>query len=100
VAPPPRVVPRASVEAMSPVDVGQPGVSLRRRREHLGLALAELSRRTRIRRLDGIEAERFADLPPEPYLRAQVLEYALVLGIREADALAESFAERARLARL
>jgi flagellar biosynthesis protein FlhG len=94
--PAPRVLPRDSVEAMSPVDLAQPGASLRRRREHLGLALAELSRCTRIRRLDGIEAERFAELPPEPYLRAQVLEYARALGIREAEALATSFAARAR----
>lgn len=84
--------------SLPPLDVARPGRYLRRCREHLGLALSELSTRTCIRRLDEIEAERFADLPPEPYLRAHVTQYARALGIVEAELLATSFLERYRRA--
>ena len=82
---------------LPPLDVSHPGVYLRRCREHLGIPLAELSEHTRIRRLDRIEDERFDELPPEPYLRGYVLQYARALGIGEAEALAASFLERRRL---
>ncbi|MDH3210945.1 MAG: helix-turn-helix domain-containing protein [Myxococcales bacterium] len=82
--------------ALPPLDISQPGGYLRQCREHLGIPLAELSHRTRIRRLDRIEDERFDELPPEPYLGAYVLQYAQALGIGEAEALAASFLERSR----
>jgi flagellar biosynthesis protein FlhG len=81
---------------LPPLDVSEPGGYLRRCRERLGIPLAEISHRTRIRRLDRIEDERFDELPPEPYLRAYVLQYAQALGIGEAEALAASFLERSR----
>lgn len=84
--------------ALPPLDIEQPGRYLRRCREHLGLALAELSAHTRIRRLDHIEAERFAELPPEPYLSGHVAQYARALGIVEADRVAKSFLARSRRA--
>ncbi len=81
---------------LPPLDLDAPGVSLRQRREALGLALAALEARTRIRHLAELEAERFDRLPPEPYLRGQVIAYARALGIAEAEALADRFRERAR----
>jgi flagellar biosynthesis protein FlhG len=84
--------------ALPPLDVARPGRYLRLCREHLGLALAELSARTRIRRLDHIEDERFAELPPEPYLRGYVTQYARALGIAEAERVAASFLDLYRRA--
>lgn len=80
-------------------DVSRPGAVLRRRREQLGLALAALERRTRIRSLERLENESFDRLPPEAYVRGYVLQYARELGIREADALVESFVARYRESR-
>ncbi len=94
---PPNVRPVAVRRELPPLDVSHPCVYLRRCREHLGIPLAELSDHTRIRRLDRIEDERFDELPPEPYLRGYVLQYARALGIGEAEALAASFLERRRL---
>jgi flagellar biosynthesis protein FlhG len=78
------------------LDLAQPGSSLRRRREQLGLGLEELVERTRIKALAHIEEERFDRLPPEPYLRGFVVQYARALGIRGADAVAASYVERFR----
>ena len=50
--------------------------------------------------LEAIEAHRFVDLPPEPYLSNHVKSYAEALGIRAAEALAERYAETARESRL
>jgi flagellar biosynthesis protein FlhG len=83
---------------LPPLDTSQPGSYLRRCREELGLSMAVLSERTCIRRLDRIENERFEDLPPEPYLRGYVLQYAHALGVPEADALATSYVDRYRRA--
>ena len=46
--------------------------------------------------LGQIESERFDELPPEPYLRGLVLQYAEALGIGVAEDLTESFIERYR----
>ena len=46
-----------------------------------------------------LEAEDYAKLPPEPYLRGWVVEYARALGIVEAEALASSYVDRYRSAR-
>ncbi len=80
------------------LDTSDPGGYLRRCREHLGLPIAELSRRTRIRRLDRIEDERFVELPPEPYLQDHVRQYARSLGVGDAEAaaVATSYLERYR----
>jgi flagellar biosynthesis protein FlhG len=75
-----------------------PGSYLRRCRERLGLSLAELEQRTRLRSLERIEQERFAELPPAPYLAGHVRQYARELGIADAEALAASFLERSRVA--
>ncbi len=78
---------------LPPLDTLHPGSYLRRCREHLGLPISVLQERTRIRRLDCIEQERFAELPPEPYVRGYVLTYARALGIPEAAILAASYVD-------
>ncbi len=81
-----------------PTDLSHPGSILRRRREQLGLDLARLERRTRIKSLESLENERFELLPPAVYVRGYVLQYARELGIREADALASIYLARYRRA--
>ncbi len=88
----------AQDRTLPPADFDQPGAYLRRCREFLGLELGDLFQRTRLSSLEHIERERWEALPPEPYLRGHVLEYARALGIRDADALAASFVERYRRA--
>jgi hypothetical protein len=83
---------------LPPLETSHPGDYLRRCREELGISMAALTERTRIRRLDRIENERFEELPPEPYLRGYVLQYAHALGIPEADALATHYVDRYRRA--
>ena len=83
---------------LPPLETSQPGDYLRRCREELGVSMAALTERTCIRRLDRIENERYDELPPEPYLRGYVLQYAHALGIPEADALATSYVDRYRRA--
>jgi flagellar biosynthesis protein FlhG len=83
---------------LPPLETSHPGDYLRRCREELGISMAALTERTRIRRLDRIENERYDALPPEPYLRGYVLQYAHALGIPEADALAASYVDRYRRA--
>jgi flagellar biosynthesis protein FlhG len=83
---------------LPPADFEQPGAYLRRCREFLGLEIRDLFQRTRLSSLDHIERERWEALPPEPYLRGHVLEYARALGVRDADALAASFVDRYRRA--
>jgi flagellar biosynthesis protein FlhG len=81
-----------------PPGISRPGAHLKHRREQLGLDLRELCRRTRIPSLESIENERFAQLPPEPYVRGFVLQYSEALGLREGEALAESYVDRYRQA--
>jgi flagellar biosynthesis protein FlhG len=83
---------------LPPVDFEKPGAYLRRCREFLGLELRDLFQRTRLSSLEHIERECWQALPPEPYLRGHVLEYARALGVRDAEALATSFVERYRRA--
>lgn len=73
-----------------------PGPYLRRCRKHLGASLEQMAERTRIPCLDDIESERFESLPPEPYLRGLVLEYARELGVPELETLASRYLERYR----
>jgi flagellar biosynthesis protein FlhG len=77
--------------ALPPLERSQPGAYLRHCREALGLSLAEMTERTRIRGLDHIESERFEHLPPEPYLKGYLLEYARELGVLEIAELAKSY---------
>jgi flagellar biosynthesis protein FlhG len=93
--------PPAEPSARPPVSlpssgIAQPGVYLRRWRERLKLQLTELERRTRIRALESLENEDFDRLPPEPYVRGYVLQYARALGIPNAEQLAVSFLVRYR----
>jgi flagellar biosynthesis protein FlhG len=81
------------------IDLSIPGASLRLRREELGLTLTECEHRTRIRCLEEIESEQFDELPPEQYLRAFIAQYAMLLGIDEAAALAAAFVDRYRQAK-
>jgi flagellar biosynthesis protein FlhG len=86
-----RVKPHRS---LPPLDLAQPGAYLRRCRESLGLSLAEMTERTRIRVLDSIESERFALLPPEPYLKSYLFAYARELGVPEVAFLVAGYLER------
>jgi flagellar biosynthesis protein FlhG len=88
----------AAPDTSSAPGISEPGAHLRHRREQLGLDLSELCRRTRIRSLESIENERFAELPPEPYVRGFVLQYSRALGLSEGEALAASYVERYRRA--
>jgi flagellar biosynthesis protein FlhG len=87
VVPPPRIVP--------PIDRDSPGPYLRQCREALGLSLAEMTERTRIRILDQIENECFAQLPPEPYLKGYLFEYARALDVPDIADLASCYLAKA-----
>ncbi len=87
-------IPAARQGALPPVDAAQPGAYLRRCREQLGFSLDEMVERTRIRVLDHIESERFALLPPEPYLKGYLLSYAAELGVPEVGHLVACYLER------
>jgi flagellar biosynthesis protein FlhG len=78
-----------------------PGRALRARREELGLDLAALHTRTRIRHsyLEAIEAERFAELPPEVIAREFVRQVAVALDVPDPAQHAQSFALKARASR-
>ena len=86
-ATPPRKLP--------PLDRAAPGAYLRRCREALGLSLAEMTERTRVRILDHIENERFDLLPPEPYLKGYLYEYARALELPEIADLAKCYLAKA-----
>lgn len=92
------LLPRAAPRSAFPprLDLRQPGRSLQRIREALGLDLGFIRRRTRIRYLASLEAERYDELPPEPFLSAYVRTYAHELGIEESEELAACFVERSR----
>jgi MinD-like ATPase involved in chromosome partitioning or flagellar assembly len=80
---------------LPPLDLAEPGAYLRRCREQLGLSLAEMVERTRIRVLDQIESERFELLPPsKPYLENYLLTYARELGVQEPAWLAAAYLQR------
>lgn len=83
--------PSASIDAPG---IGAPGAHLRYCRERLGRSLEDLRHCTRIRQLEQIEAERFDELPPDPYTRGFVLQYAKALGIAESVELANHFMRR------
>jgi flagellar biosynthesis protein FlhG len=89
-------LPAVAEAGAATIDLSIPGISLRLRREELGLTITECEHRTRIRCLEAIEGEHFDRLPPEQYLRAFVAQYALLLGIDEAAALAAAYVERAQ----
>ncbi len=89
---------RQIAESRDAPGISRPGALLKHCRERLGLGLRELSHRTRIRNLESLENEHYGQLPPEPYVRGYVLEYARTLGIRDAEAVASSYVERYRRA--
>jgi flagellar biosynthesis protein FlhG len=80
---------------LPPLDPSDPGGYLRRCREALGLSLAEMTERTRIRILDQIESERFELLPPEPYLKGYLFEYARALDLPDIADLANCYLAKA-----
>jgi flagellar biosynthesis protein FlhG len=86
-AAPPRPLP--------PLDPAAPGAYLRRCREALGLGLAEMTERTRVRILEHIENERFDLLPPEPYLKGYLYEYARALDLPDVAELATCYLAKA-----
>jgi flagellar biosynthesis protein FlhG len=90
----------AAPPPLPPLDLREPGAYLRRCREHLGLGLAELERRTRILCLGSIEEEDFGRVPPEPFIRGFVVSCARALGIADARAVAARFVARYRVARV
>jgi flagellar biosynthesis protein FlhG len=81
----------APTRRLPPLDPSEPGAWLRRCRELQGSSLADMTERTRIRILDDIENERFSALPPEPYLKGYLLEYARELGVPEIGELVRSY---------
>ena len=85
-------------DAPSPAPVGaSPGQYLRGWRQRLGLSVDQAVAHTRIRKLEAIEDEHYADLPPEEtYLRGMVLAYARALGAPRPEALAIKYLERYR----
>lgn len=70
-----------------------PGLYLGRLRRRTGLQLRDLAERTKISpsKLENIEQERLAQLPPPVYLRGFVLEYARCLGVPDPRQLAENY---------
>jgi flagellar biosynthesis protein FlhG len=92
--------PEAPKGPLPPIDIEAPGASLRARREHMGWTIAELARRTRIMCIAGIENEAFADVPPEPYIRGLVANYAEALQVADPKELAAAFVRRFRMAGL
>jgi flagellar biosynthesis protein FlhG len=76
---------------LPPLDRNEPGAYLCRCREAQGLSLADMTERTRIRILDHIEHERFAEMPPEPYLKGYLLEYARELGVPDVAELTRCY---------
>jgi flagellar biosynthesis protein FlhG len=86
---------QAAAPALPPLDPAAPGAYLRRCREALGLSLAEMTDRTRIRNLEQIEQERFGQLPPEPYLKGYLLEYGRALGLPDLTALVKCYLDKA-----
>ena len=86
--------PASPQRSLPPLDLAEPGAYLRRCREELGFTLSEMTERTRIRVLDHIESERFELLPPEPYLRGYLLEYARELGVPQFAHLVASYLGR------
>jgi flagellar biosynthesis protein FlhG len=86
--------PTSPPRSLPPLDLAEPGAYLRRCREQLGFTLSEMTERTRIRVLDHIESERFELLPPEPYLRGYLLEYARELGVPDLAYLVNCYLER------
>jgi flagellar biosynthesis protein FlhG len=85
----------APARPLPPLDRAEPGRYLRRCREALGLSLAEMTERTRVRILDQIESERFELLPPEPYLRGYLFEYARALDLPDIAELAKCYLAKA-----
>ena len=88
--------------APAPLRCGAPGRYLRERREQLGLDLAALHERTRIRHhyLEAIEAERFDALPPDVFLREYVRQVAArARALRSGRLRARSFVAKARASR-
>ncbi len=81
--------------ALPPLDRAEPGAYLRQCREALGLSLAEMVEQTRIRTLGPIENERFDLLPPEPYLKGYLFEYARALGLTDIMELATCYLAKA-----
>jgi flagellar biosynthesis protein FlhG len=77
------------------------GRYLRERREQLGLDLRALHERTRIRHhyLEAIEAEHFAALPPDVFLREYVRQVAHALGISDPVECARRFVAKAHASR-
>src|SRR5688572_3156558 len=84
------------VPPLPPFDPAAPGTYLRLCREALGLTIAEMTERTRIRGLDHLESERFERLPAELYLKSYLVTYARELGVRDTEALVASFLGKCR----
>jgi len=79
---------------LASIDFSKPGEALRRRREQLGLTLAQVSEKTRLRCLEALECEALGELPAAPYLLAQVREYARALRFPSPDRVAEAYVKQ------
>jgi hypothetical protein len=101
-AAPPAEEPSGRREAAVPPDAGPAlpqveytGEQLRRVREGLGLTLAAIAQRTRIRlrQLESIEAEEFGKLPERVFVRGFVMSYARELRL-DPDLVWASYGKR------
>ena len=59
------------------------GSALREARENAGLTVADVANALKVaeRTVDALEAERYEELPPRPYIRGYVLRYARLVGL-------------------
>jgi flagellar biosynthesis protein FlhG len=100
--PPPRPALPAPRSPSPPALLPEPvtGATLKRFREERGVALADISARTKVgvRFLEYIEADRHADLPALVYLKGFLGEYARYLGL-DVRRTVESYLSRVRLER-
>jgi hypothetical protein len=91
----------ASIPSSLPPDpVATPGAYIRHHREALGLSLAQITARTKIRVpvLQAIEAEDFSALPADVYVRGFVVQIGRVLALPEPRSVAEHYLGRMRAA--
>ena len=69
--------------AAKTADAGKFGPTLRAARESADLSIADMARALKVEQqiVEALEAERYEDLPPRPYIRGYVQRYARLVGL-------------------